>query len=214
MPRQPIDIPPDFLFDYKGSGGMSPYKESSPDDIFAEKSRKAWHADAAPEPRCDFSPNRIAINLRHPGFRTITPYRRSLYGRTLSDIKEDPNMVPFLANSLYELISSIIGTMIRPDQFAVVAPPKRRHKVNNFAAAMAGILAGRLGIPFIDDFAECHSRQRVNAKFTLAAPVPEQHNIIVVDDIITTGSTLISMHSLLRSLDKNSLFFAAINNKL
>ena len=38
--------------------------------------------------------------------------------------------------------------------------------------------------------------------------------IIVVDDFVTTGSTLLSMRNLLTSLGKNVVFFAGVNNKL
>ena len=59
----------------------------------------------------------------------------------------------------------------------------------------------------------CHSRQRINAVFTLNL-LPEEPNVIVFDDFVTTGSTLKAMKELLLPLGKNLLFVSGINNKL
>ena len=74
-------------------------------------------------------------------------------------------------------------------------------------------MAAALGIPFYEDVAFCHSRQRMNAVFTLNV-LPSEPNIIVFDDFVTTGQTLASMKRLLTNYGKNLVFFAAINNKL
>lgn len=59
----------------------------------------------------------------------------------------------------------------------------------------------------------CHSRQRINAVFSLNV-LPQEPNVIVFDDFVTTGSTLKGMNELLRPLGKTLLFVAGINNKL
>ena len=46
----------------------------------------------------------------------------------------------------------------------------------------------------------------VGALFTFGAEPPKENNIIVYDDFVTTGTTMISMRNLLLSLKKN-LFF-------
>lgn len=71
-----------------------------------------------------------------------------------------------------------------------------------------------LGIPFYEDLAECHSKHRVGAVFTLGKEAPKERNIIVFDDFVTTGATMISMKNLLEPLGKNLVFFTGINNKL
>ncbi len=81
---------------------------------------------------------------------------------------------------------------------------------------------------------ECHSlsqsawlakNHRVGAVFTFGSsfaerlrsknepPIPER-NIIVFDDFVTTGATMISMKNLLEPLGYNLVFFTGINNKL
>ena len=74
-------------------------------------------------------------------------------------------------------------------------------------------IAEMLGLPFFEDCAFAPSKHRVGTVFT-ANNIPQQRNIIVFDDFVTTGQTLVSMQNLLISLGKNCTFFAGINNKL
>ncbi|MCM1293124.1 MAG: phosphoribosyltransferase [Bacteroides sp.] len=72
-------------------------------------------------------------------------------------------------------------------------------------------LAEMLGIPFYEDIAECHSEHRVGALFTLGPKYnnvpPRERNIIVYDDFVTTGATMIPMKELLQPLGYNLVFF-------
>ena len=74
-------------------------------------------------------------------------------------------------------------------------------------------IADRLQIPFYEDIIHCKSKQRMNAVFTISQ-VPSEPNIIVFDDIVTTGSTLASIKQAFEKYNKNLLFFTGINNKL
>jgi predicted amidophosphoribosyltransferase len=105
----------------------------------------------------------------------------------------------------------VLGQFLNLSDWAMVTTPKRRHKERNFATLISIEIANALGIPFYEDFAFCHSKHRVGAVFT-ANNVPQQRNIIVFDDFVTTGQTLASMKNLLDSLQKNSVFFVGIYN--
>ena len=59
-------------------------------DLFAEKKRAAWKYVQQAEARCDFAPNKVRISYRNPQFGIISLWKKSLYGRTLTDIKSDP----------------------------------------------------------------------------------------------------------------------------
>ncbi|MBD5273409.1 MAG: phosphoribosyltransferase [Bacteroides sp.] len=210
-----IDIPemPSIKDSISGFNN-SPEKMSAglrPQDPFAHAKRKAWNADSADLARCDFAPGRAQMILRG-SFRSISLWRRSIKGMSLAEIKETPDMIPFFIAQMAEFIQTVIGEDLKPEHFCIVAPPKRRHKIKNFAATVAQGIANELGIPFHDDFALCRTRQRVGAEFT-AAFTPPEHNVIVFDDFVTSGSTLTSMKNLLDSLGKNSIFFTAILNK-
>lgn len=183
-------------------------------DLFAEKKRAAWKDVQQAEARCDFAPNKVRISYRNPAFGIISLWKKSVYGRTLTDIKADPEMVEKFAEGMNTLIRQILGHSLASGNWAIVTSPKRRHKVRNFASLISARLAELLGIPFYEDVAECHSKHRVGAVFTFGAQPPSERNIIVFDDFVTSGATMISMRELLMPLGKNLVFFTGINNKL
>lgn len=183
-------------------------------DLFAEKKRAAWKEAQQAETRCDFAPNKVRISYRNPQFGIISLWKKSLYGRTLTDIKSDPDMVEKFAEGMNTLIRQILGHSLASGDWCIITSPKRRHKVRNFASLISARLAEHLGIPFYEDVAECHSKHRVGAVFTFGAQLPSERNIIVFDDFVTSGATMISMRELLMPLGKNLVFFTGINNKL
>ncbi len=183
-------------------------------DLFAEKSRAAWKDVQQAEARCDFAPNKVRISYRNPAFGIISLWKKSLYGRTLTDIKSDPDMVGKFAVGMNTLIRQILGNSLATGDWCIVTSPKRRHKERNFASLISAQLATLLGVNFYEDLAECHSKHRVWAVFTLVKAPPTERNIIVFDDFVTTGATMLSMRDLLQPLGYNLIFFTGINNKL
>lgn len=183
-------------------------------DLFAEKKRAAWKEAQQVEARCDFAPNKVRISYRNPQFGIISLWKKSVYGRTLTDIKSDPDMVEKFAEGMNILIRQILGHSLASGDWAIVTSPKRRHKVRNFASLISARLAELLGIPFYEDVAECHSKHRVGAVFTFGKEPPRERNLIVFDDFVTSGATMISMRELLLPLGYNLVFFTGINNKL
>lgn len=178
-------------------------------DLFAEHARRGWNASV--EARCDFKPC-VRMN-RRSGLYFAALWQKSIYGRTLTEIKADDAMVEFFAVPLARLIADVLGHYLSAEEFALCTTPKRRHKERNFATRITLRIAELLKLPFFEDVALAHNRQRVNAVFSLNI-LPPQRNIIVVDDFVTTGQTLAGMKNLLESYGKNLTFFAGINNKL
>ena len=183
-------------------------------DLFAEKKRAAWKDVQQAEARCDFAPNKVRISYRNPQFGIISLWKKSIYGRTLTEIKSDESMVEKFAEGMNTLIRQILGHSLSSGDWCIVTSPKRRHKTRNFASLISARLAELLGIPFYEDLAECHSKHRVGAVFTFGKQPPAEANIIIFDDFVTTGATMISMRELLMPLGKNLVFFTGINNKL
>ena len=194
-------------------------------DLFADIKRAAWKDVQQAEARCDFAPNKVRISYRNPAFGIISLWKKSVYGRTLTDIKADPDMVEKFAEGMNTLIRQILGNSLADGDWAIVTSPKRRHKERNFASLISARLGFLLGIPFYEDVAECHSKHRVGAVFTFGSsfaerlrsknePPIKERNIIVFDDFVTSGATMISMKNLLEPLGKNLVFFTGINNKL
>lgn len=186
-------------------------KEATPQvkDLFAVQQRKSW--DKSVEARCDFS---YKLRLtRRSDVNFISIWQKSIMGRTLSDIKSDPDMVGFFADSICPVIREMIGYNLSLGQWCVVTSPKRRHKEKNFATLISERIGQKLAIPFYEDVAFCHTKQRINAVFELNV-LPVEPNIIVFDDFVTTGQTLAGMKNLLQPLGKNLVFFTGVNNKL
>lgn len=202
----PQSVAPDFdILD-------NPDPDHKSSDLFEDKKRAAWSHEI--EPRCDFSPNKVRISFRNPEFGIISLWKRSVYGKTLSEIKEDPDMVQFFIKGMSTLIKKIIGKNLDNADWCIVTAPKRRHKERNFASMISAGLAEIFKIRFYEDLAVCRTRQRVGAVFNLAFEPPKEHNVIVFDDFVTTGSTMISMRNLFYPLGYNLIFFTGINNKL
>lgn len=129
-------------------------------NLFEEKKRKAWKQLDTAEARCDFSPSRMKITNRG-GVFFITLWKKSVYGRTLTDIKGDDTMVDFFADNIVPLIRSVLGSFLSPEDYAVVTTPKRRHKVRNFATLISISIAEQLGLPFFEDCAFAPSKVRI-----------------------------------------------------
>ena len=182
---------------------------AQPKDLFAVNKRKSW--DKTVEARCDFT-YKLSLT-RRSDVDFISIWKKSVYGRTLTDIKGDPDMVTFFADNITPVISETLGYHLSDGSWAVCTSPKRRHREKNFATLISERIAASLGIPFYEDVALCHSKQRVNAVFEINN-LPQESNIIVFDDFVTTGMTLAGMKKLLYSLGKNGVYFSCINNKL
>lgn len=178
-------------------------------DIFAIEKRKAWNKST--EARCnfDFHP-RITPRA---GLWFLSLWQKSLMGRTLSDIKSDPAEVSHFATAVSDFLSQVLGMSLASGYWCICTSPKRRHKERNFATLICIAIADRLRIPFYEDVAFCRSKQRINAVFNLNR-LPDEPNVIVFDDFVTTGSTLRGMHELLIPHNKTLLFIAGINNSL
>ena len=186
--------------------------ESAPkekEDIFAEKKRKGW--DKSVEARCDFTPKPRLT--RRSGLFFLSYWQKSIYGRTLTEIKADDAMVPFFAETISRLISEILGDHLQSGGYCIITTPKRRHKVLNFATRISISIAEKLGIPFYEDVCSCRTKQRVGAIFDVNI-VPKEQNIICFDDFVTTGQTLQAMQRALAPYNKNIVFITGINNIL
>lgn len=215
-----IEVPSLEALDLDGS--FAPSGEAK--DLFSPNKRAAWKDVQQAEARCDFAPNKVRISYRNPAFGIISLWKKSVYGRTLTDIKSDPDMVEKFAEGMNTLIRQILGHSLATGDWAFVTSPSstkslcsaknRRHKVRNFASLISARLAELLGIPFYEDVAECHSKHRVGAAFIFGKEPPKERNLIVFDDFVTSGATMISMRELLLPLGKNLVFFTGINNKL
>lgn len=177
-------------------------------DLFRERARTF----SGNEPRCDLT----VIHRCYPknNYYFFASYRQTNKGRTLNEIKEDIEMVDIFSETSMEIIDRAFGKNLKSGGWALTVPPRRRHKEGlHFATETGRQIAYKIGIPFYSESAICTSRHRIGAVFE-PGNIPEEPNIIVYDDIVTTGSTLTSMQNLLNQYDKTVFFVASIYNKI
>lgn len=183
--------------------------KSEAQDIFSAHKHQSW--DKSVEARCDFTYKLMMKRRGDTNFISI--WKKSIYGRTLTDIKSDDEMVQYFASAMVDVIRQTLGFCLADGDWAVVTTPMRRHRECNFASRIAERIARELHVPFYYDCAHCHSRHRVDAVFT-PNNIPQERNVIVFDDFVTSGSTIKAMRIMLEKEHKNTLFFCGINNKL
>lgn len=130
----------------------------------------------------------------------------------LAEIKADDDCIPLFANRIASVIGAVLGANLRSGGYALVTTPRRRHKQRNFACLVTAAIAQSLQLPYYEDVAFARSKQRVAVDFDLGY-LPPENNLIVIDDFVTTGSTLGAMNRLLAPLGKNLTFFVGVDNQ-
>lgn len=174
---------------------------------YPKEKRAAWHEGAAYSvPKCDMQ-ERIKYHQRSD-MSLISAFQRTENGYELTQIKADFYNVGRFADSICKIIQKLLGPSNR-SIYALVTPPKRRHKTKNFAEAVAMEVAKRENLHYYQDAVSTESSQRINPVFELHADITEPV-VIVMDDIITTGSTIRATGNLFP--DKSVMYIIGIYN--
>lgn len=169
--------------------------------------RKAWHKGKDYyEPLCDLK-DTPSLHLKE-GSLYMASYQSGKEGKPLSKIKTEDNVLLF-ALQAQRMVQGIVG-LDNPEGWCIVTTPKRRHKAQNFAEMVCTKLSEILHIPFYPEVLQAKNRARVNPVFTLVRDIQEP-NIILYDDIITTGSTIQASADQLKG--HNILRVIGINNR-
>lgn len=172
-----------------------------------EKKRAGWHEGAEyTTPRCDMV-ERIKYHQRSD-MSLISAFQRTEEGYELPTIKADFYNVHRFSDSICKIIEKLIGPANR-EIYALVTPPKRRHKTKNFAEHVAVEVAERMKLKYYPDAVTTESRSRINPVFELHADIKEPV-VIILDDIITTGSTIRTTGKLFP--DKSVIYVVGIYN--
>ncbi len=147
------------------------------------------------------------------GFMYTSFYNTGKNGKTLEEIKGDASNIRPFADSLCDYLGKTLGNALRDGGWCICTTPRRRHSEGiHFATEVCRAAAADLGIPFYEDVITAGSRRRIEPVFEMTGEVG-QPNVILYDDIITTGSTLTESRRLLTEAGKNVLAIVAIRNQ-
>ena len=172
-----------------------------------ERRRKSW---SVTEKRCGLVPD-ITIR-RKCGYLYTTFYKTGKQGRPITEIKEDPRNVRLFADSLCDYLDQTMGGNLARGGWCLCTTPRRRHKEGlHFSTEICRDAAAQLSVPFYEDAVTARNRDRIDPEFTMEKD-PAEKNVILYDDILTTGSTVRETRRLLLEAGHTVIVIAAIRN--
>jgi predicted RNA-binding protein len=176
-----------------------------------ETDKKRTFPLAGAEHVCDMSD---ALKVHRRGeFAYVSFWENTETGWKLSDIKSDPKSVETFSTKSIDMIQATLGYNLSAGDWSIVTTPRRRHKELHFATEICKKISEVLKIPFYEDVIVSRTKNRLKPEFTVVKVIKE-NNVIVFDDIATTGMTLKATHDVLskRTLRKNCFFIVGISN--
>ena len=132
------------------------------------------------------------------GFYFFSMFETGLSGINIETIKADSAMIGVFCDSLCYTLINLIGVCFNSnDDWCICTTPRRRHKTGmHFASEICEETSKRLGIPFYRDIIVAQNRGRISPTFSLLRN-PKENNVVLFDDILTTGITIQETRKLL-----------------
>jgi len=147
-------------------------------------------------PLCDLSPRTVLHQLGSLVY--FAQYKRTKSGIPFSEIKHSADIAELFAETACNFIERLVNNT---EDWCIITTPRRRHADGfHFATAVCERISANLGIPFYADAVQCINHNRLHPDFMLLRPIAERR-VIVYDDIITTGSTMIATNTQLGDRD-------------
>ena len=182
-------------------------QEGEPQETDTEiRKRKSWKSERQAGESVSDLKAQPQMYQRHGRF-FVASFRKTEKGLPISQCKQ-ADMVPYFAENAVKLLQGVMQ-LGETEGWALVTTPRRRHKQWNFADEVCKQIQERTGLRYIANMAEAKNRHRINPELKLIKQVDEK-NIIIYDDILTTGSTVQAMRELLKG--KNIIVIIGINN--
>ena len=153
------------------------------------------------------------VTREKAGFFYTTFFATGKKGRPLEEIKADPNAVRPFAFNLADYLERSLGDNLARNRWCICTTPRRRHQTGfHFATEICKLAEEELGIPFYEDVVLTKNRSRIEPEFVLNRD-PVEPNVILFDDIITTGITIRETRQLLLEKGHTVLVVVAIRNQ-
>lgn len=182
-------------------------QEGEPQETDTEiRKRKSWKSERQAGESVSDLRAQPQMYQRHGRF-FVASFRKTEKGVPMSECKQ-ADMVPYFAEQAVKLMQGIMQ-LGETEGWALVTTPRRRHKQWNFADEVCKQIEQRTGLRYIPDVAEAKNRHRINPELRILKQV-EEKNVVIYDDILTTGSTVQAMRELLEG--KNVIVIIGINN--
>ena len=183
------------------------FAEAAPDESEKEKGKK-WTTRGV---RCNMEPQ-IAIREKN-GHRYISGFASSKDGMTLEEIKNSRKCEKQMAEAVAGLLKQLMGGNMAGTGWAIVTTGRRRHREGyHFATAVCKALAKKTGLRFYEGVIECGNSDRLKPELTITA-WPEEKNLVLFDDIITTGTTMSRTADLLQDAGYTVMAIIGIRNQ-
>ena len=131
------------------------------------------------------------------GKRYISLHAVTKEGKTLEEIKNDKTCERQLAEELVTFIRQSLSGNLSESGWAMITTGRRRHRDGyHFATEICRKAAMELRIPFYEGAIECGNSDRLKPELKIVNP-PKEKNLILFDDVITTGNTMVKTIELL-----------------
>ena len=140
-------------------------------------------------------------------------FRTGKAGKPLSEIKT-PEYVDMFAGDAALFAEELLGENLKHGGWCVITAPRRRSARDgriHFATEVARGMAERLGIRFYEDAVTCGNFDRYAPEMRLEI-APAERNVILYDDIITTGLTIGAVRDLLTRVGYVVVMVVSIDN--
>lgn len=170
------------------------------------KRQKSW---ARTEKYCDLK-KKIKLHSNGPVVCS-TLYEVGKKGIPINEIKENPDNVPLFADNLVDFLEHVLGNNLSKGDWCIVTTPRRRHKDGfHFSTEICRAAAQTLKLPFYQNAFSVKNRNRIDPEFYMDIE-PAEANVIVYDDIVSTGETIRVTRQLL--LDAGHVVFIVVGIK-
>ena len=170
------------------------------------KKKKRWQETKA---ACDLK-DKTALHKAEDGYYQSL-FKAGKTGKLLSDIKCPENVEMFAWTAVDFLTKSMGGNFSESD-WCVMTTPRRRHAEGfHFATEICERIAEELRVPFYRDAAISLDRSRLDPTFEMRK-WPEQKNVILYDDILTTGNTVKAIREMLYERGYTVITLIGIDN--
>ena len=185
-----------------------PEAQVMPETMPPEENHKPWTNRGM---RCDMVPN--ITSREKSGKRYISLHAVTKEGKTLEEIKNDKTCERQLAEELVTFIRQSLSGNLSECGWAIITTGRRRHRDGyHFATEICRKAAMELRIPFYEGAIECGNSDRLKPELKIVK-APKEKNLILFDDVITTGNTMVKTIELLAAAGYTVMPIIGIRNQ-